>query len=85
MQEKENTEHTIPNDKWRIRRTIVIMTLVFCATCICYITLFGEDTRVNETILIGCFTLAGATIGSYVFGAVWDDNNIIKNNNKRGR
>lgn len=61
---------------WQFRRTIIIMSLVFCATIITYLTLYGEDTRLNETLAIGAFGLGISVIGSAVFGAVWDDNNI---------
>ena len=63
---------------WALRRLIIMITLIFCATCVTYIVLYGDDTRVNETIIVSCFALAGATIGSYVFGAVWDDRNKQK-------
>lgn len=61
---------------WKIRRTIVIISLVFCATCVTYLTIRGDDTRLHETIAQGTLLLAGGIIGSYVFGAVWDDKNI---------
>ncbi|BCH20163.1 hypothetical protein [Mesorhizobium sp. L-2-11] len=62
---------------WRIRRRIIIATLLFCAGEIIYLTLFGDDTSLAETIANGVLILAGSTIGSYVFGAVWDDRNVM--------
>lgn len=61
---------------WRNRRLIIRTTLVFCAVEIIYITLFGKDNSLNESIATGAFVLAGSVIGSYVFGATWDDKNF---------
>ena len=63
---------------WKNRRIIIIGSLLFCAFCVAYIMFQGNDTRVNETIALGCFYLAGAIIGSYVFGAAWQDVAIEK-------
>lgn len=63
---------------WQFRRTIIIMSLVFCATLITYLTLYGDDTRLNETLALGAFGLGISVIGSAVFGAVWDDKNTLK-------
>ncbi len=60
---------------WTHRRRIIYGTLVFCAFCISYLLFRGSDTRLNETIVSSAFLLAGGVIGSYVFGAVWDDKN----------
>lgn len=62
---------------WRIRRRIIIATLLFCAGEIVYLTLLGKDTSLEETIANGVLILAGSTVGSYVFGAVWDDRNVM--------
>lgn len=58
---------------WRIRRRIINTTLVLCALQIIYLTIWGQDTRLNETLALGAYTLAGAVIGAYVFGAAWED------------
>lgn len=63
---------------WRMRRRIIICTLIFCALEAGYITIFGTDTRLNETIVNAAYLLAGTVIGSYVFGAVMDDKNRFK-------
>lgn len=39
----------------------------------------GDDERsVLEVIVISAFGLAGSTIGAFVFAAVWDDRNVMK-------
>jgi quinol-cytochrome oxidoreductase complex cytochrome b subunit len=62
---------------WRIRRTIIVATLIFCAAEIIYLTIWGKDTDLSSTIANGLIILAGSVIGAYVFGAVWDDRNIM--------
>lgn len=62
---------------WRIRRRIIIATLLFCAGEIVYLTVWADSTSLAETIANGVLILAGSTIGSYVFGAVWDDRNVM--------
>jgi len=62
---------------WKIRRFIILATLFFCAIVIIKIIWSGADTPTAQVALYGSFGLAGTVIGSYVFGAVWDDNNLI--------
>lgn len=66
-----------PRPSWRIRRTIIVATLIFCAAEIVYLTIWGKDTDLSSTIANGLIILAGSVIGAYVFGAVWDDRNIM--------
>lgn len=62
---------------WRIRRRIVIATLLFCAAETVYLTGWATDTELARTIANGIIILAGSVIGGYVFGAVWDDKNTM--------
>lgn len=62
---------------WKIRRRIIVATLLFCAGEIVYLTIWGQDTDLAATIANGVLILAGSVIGSYVFGAVWDDRNVM--------
>lgn len=66
---------------WKLRRRAVFGSLIFSATIILYIILFGQDTSVNETAVISAFGLMGAIIASYIGGAVWDDYNMKKLSN----
>jgi len=52
-------------------------TLIFCAAEIAWLTGWGHDTDLHETIANGILILAGSVIGTYVFGAVWDDRNVL--------
>lgn len=72
--EGENPKTDYP---WTYRRAVVIGTLAFCTVGLSYLTLRGADTRLNETLALGYFGLAGAVIGAYVFGAVWHDRGLM--------
>lgn len=62
---------------WRIRRAIIIVTLLICAYVILKFTIQGgEDTELNATLVNGAYFLAGSVIGAYIFGATWDDKNL---------
>lgn len=58
---------------WAIRRRLIILTLIGTSIQIAYITVFGADTRLNETLALGAYGVFSTTLGCYVFGAVWDD------------
>lgn len=64
--------------EWNRRRRIIYVALVFCAAEIAYLTAMGGDTQLNGTIVTSLILLAGSIIGTYVFGAVWDDRNARK-------
>lgn len=66
---------------WKIRRSIILITLLFCAAIIIKIIWSGADTTTAQVALYGSFGLAGTVIGSYIFGAVWDDNNLMGKSN----
>lgn len=70
---------------WKYRRVVVFFTLLVCFVGIGWLTLRGGDTRLNETLALGYFALAGSTIGSYVFGAVWHDTSLMKQTPRRRR
>jgi hypothetical protein len=58
---------------WKVRRRIIFATLALCAAQVVYLTIWGEDTRLAETLANGAYLLAGSVIGAYVFGAAWED------------
>ena len=65
--------------KWQMRRRIILSTLLFCAATVGYSLAFSEgDSRVAETAVMSSFALAATVIGSYVFGAVWDNKQLTK-------
>lgn len=58
---------------WGKRRRLIYLILLFCAGVVVYVLSRELDLRIYETALLSAFALAGATIGSYVFGAAYDD------------
>ncbi len=67
----------LPRPSWRIRRRIILATLIFCAAEVLYLTIWGRDTGLHEALANGVLILSGSVIGAYVFGAVWDDSNVL--------
>lgn len=70
---------------WRYRRALVFAVSAFCAAVIAYLTARGQDTRLAESIASGAFLLLGTVVGSYVFGAAWDDKNVMAHDAGRAR
>lgn len=60
---------------WTIRRRIVVITLCWCGGMVTYLSIWGRPVTLSETAVNGCLLLMASVIGSYVFGAVWDDKN----------
>lgn len=63
---------------WKVRRFIVVSTLIFCAFCVLWILFSADERGVLEIIVMSSYGLAASTIGAYVFGVAWDDQNIRK-------
>jgi len=63
----------ISRSSWAIRRRIIITTLLWCASLVTYLAVWGKPTSLSEAIATNLLLLMGGVIGSYVFGAVWDD------------
>lgn len=62
---------------WAIRRRIIIAVLLWCGGMVTYLAVFGRPISLSETTVNGCLLLMASVIGSYVFGAVWDDKGHI--------
>ena len=72
---------------WTIRRRIVALTLSFCAAMVVWVVYkdpvtscamanmvpVDPDVAVKTVVVQSAFFLAAAVIGSYVFGATWED------------
>lgn len=61
---------------WKMRRRFMWAVTLFCMYCITHVMWDGRDTRVNETIVMAAFLCMGGIVGSYVFGAAWQDINF---------
>jgi peptidoglycan/LPS O-acetylase OafA/YrhL len=64
----------VAKDNWKIRRRVVFGALGYIAIMLAYIVLIGTDSALFGQVAVGLIGAAVAIIGSYVFGAVWDDN-----------
>lgn len=65
---------------WKIRRRFMFITCLFCAVVIAFILVADLDTEVAETALTMSFLTLMSVVGSYVFGAAWDDKNARESN-----
>ena len=63
------------SDDWRIRRRIVILTLLWSAALVTYLAVYGTSDPLRETSATSLILLIGSLIGSYVFGVIWDGKN----------
>lgn len=65
-----------PNPNWRQRRSIIRWCLGFSALVVVYVVLFPgtpATTTTRSNIAQALIFFAGGVVGSYVFGATWDD------------
>lgn len=63
------------NDSWKIRRRLMFSVMGFCAFAIVWVLYAGVDSVVAQTTVTMSFATIISITGSYIFGAVWDDNN----------
>lgn len=68
---------SIQRGTWKNRRRVIFSTLMYCAGSITYLLGWGQDTGLHQDIASGLILLVASVIGSYVFGAVWDDSRQI--------
>jgi DMSO reductase anchor subunit len=59
---------------WAVRRRVIILTLLWAASLITYLAIWGRPISLSDTISTSLILLMGSIIGSYVFGAVWETN-----------
>ncbi len=64
---------------WLVRRRIIIIVLVWCGAMVTYLAILGRPIQLSETAVNGLLLLMASVIGSYVFGAVWDDKGGLGN------
>lgn len=58
---------------WRERRRFMWIVIAFCMATIAWALFKDSDTAVMQSAVTMGFTIMGTTVGSYVFGAVWED------------
>ena len=63
---------------WRWRRGFLLVVNAFCMWAVWYCLWHNLESRVAETaVMMSFFTVMGS-VGSYVFGATWDDRNRMQ-------
>jgi len=77
MNENDKKEQNGPT--WKNRRRVIFGSLFFCALTVICVLIRGNDTKIAETAITMSFFMAMSVIGSYVFGAVWQDVKINGN------
>ena len=60
---------------WRMRRRFMAVTTGFCMAVVAYVLHYDMQSSVAETAVTFAFITITSTVGSYVFGATWDDHN----------
>lgn len=63
---------------WKYRRRFLWIINIFCMYCVAYIMHKGLDNPTAVIIVEGSFFCMITTMGSYVFGATWQDINFCK-------
>lgn len=63
---------------WRTRRLFMFAVTAFSMGTIAYILYRDMDSRVADTAVTMAFFTLISTVGSYVFGAAWQDVNTIR-------
>ena len=58
---------------WKVRRGFMFVTVAFCMAVILLGLLVKPEAPVSGTAITMSFGTITAVLGSYVFGAVWDD------------
>lgn len=63
---------------WLWRRLGIFTSLIVCDIIVLYLTIWGTDSRVNETLANGAFLTMAALVNGYIFGGALDDRNKDK-------
>lgn len=63
---------------WRIRRRFMFAVTAFCMWVIAYVLWKGLTTGPADTAVTMAFLTLIGIVGSYVFGATWEDVSIAK-------
>ena len=67
------------SDNWPKRRRLMYVVLLWAIVASSYILYLGRDLELDRTAFVMLISLIISIVGSYVFGAVWDDADKRKN------
>lgn len=77
-------ERNTTTSSWQIRRRFMFIVSGFCMAVIFFVLWKDLTSGAAETaVSMGFATLLGI-VSSYVFGAAWEDINVIKSKTKLG-
>lgn len=79
MAKKQSLTEALYLDNWPRRRRWMITLLVWLMGNAQYLILFGQDTALHQNALVALLSAIVAIIGSYIFGATWDDREKRRN------
>lgn len=65
-------------DTWRYRRRVLYLTLAFCMLAVAYCLWKDRTSSVADTVVTMAFFTIISAVGSYVFGATWEDTVVTK-------
>lgn len=58
---------------WTLRRRFMYITTLFCMGVVAYCLHYNMTSVTAQTAVSWAFITIASTVGSYVFGAAWDD------------
>jgi hypothetical protein len=67
-----------PVGSWKYRRRYLVAVSLFAMAVIAFVLFKGADTELAQTALTMSYLTLSGNVGSYVFGASWDDANARK-------
>lgn len=70
---KKTIAQTLYLDNWPRRRRWMIVMLTWLMANAQYLIIWGKDNALHQNALVTILGAIVAIIGSYVFGATWDD------------
>ena len=68
---------------WKIRRRFMFAISLFCCAVVGYVLYRGLDTKPADTAMTMAFLTLISILGSYVFGATWEDISALKFKDKK--
>lgn len=75
---EEDKQRNPQSSSWKIRRRFMFVVAAFCMLSVAYVLYRGLDTGPADTAVTMAFIVLLGIVGSYVFGAAWEDVSIAK-------
>lgn len=72
MGDEEKPAVNVSEVPWRNRRRVMVGSLLFCMFTVAYVLMNDRQSSVAESAVTMSFITIMSTVGSYVFGKVWE-------------